>query len=74
MRRIQSASGASREAVVRFVSKPERERARLIQEARAICDRIFPPAGPPGTQDDMAQGGYVPTSAADPRRGEGSVP
>ena len=30
--------------VIRFVSKSELERARLIKEARAIYDRIFPPA------------------------------
>ncbi|MBR0842830.1 hypothetical protein JQ607_21725 [Bradyrhizobium liaoningense] len=32
--------------VIRFVSKSERERARLIAEARAIYDSIFPPADP----------------------------
>jgi hypothetical protein len=30
--------------VIQFVSKAERERARLIREARAIYDSIFPPA------------------------------
>lgn len=30
--------------VVRFVSKAELERARLIREARAIYERIFPQA------------------------------
>jgi hypothetical protein len=30
--------------VIRFVSKAERERARLIREARARYDSIFPPA------------------------------
>jgi hypothetical protein len=29
--------------VTRFVSKAELERARLIREARAIYDSIFPP-------------------------------
>jgi hypothetical protein len=29
--------------VVRFVSRSERERTRLIREARAIYDSIFPP-------------------------------
>jgi hypothetical protein len=29
--------------VIRFVSKAERERARLIAEARARYDSIFPP-------------------------------
>ena len=32
--------------VVRFVPKSELERARLIREARAIYERIFPPADP----------------------------
>ena len=30
--------------VIRFVSKSELERARLIREARAIYDSIFPPS------------------------------
>lgn len=29
--------------VIRFVPKAERERDRLIREARAIYDSIFPP-------------------------------
>jgi hypothetical protein len=29
--------------VVQFVSRSDRERARLIREARAIYDSIFPP-------------------------------
>jgi hypothetical protein len=28
--------------VIRFVSKSERERVRLIREARAIYDSVFP--------------------------------
>ena len=32
--------------VIRFISKSERERARLVREARAIYDSIFPPAEP----------------------------
>ncbi|GLR98225.1 MULTISPECIES: hypothetical protein [Bradyrhizobium] len=38
--------------VIRFVSKSERERARLIQEARAIYDSIFPPADLAGEEQD----------------------
>ncbi|MBB4360047.1 hypothetical protein GGD65_001045 [Bradyrhizobium sp. CIR18] len=34
--------------VVRFVSKSELERQRLIREARAIYDSIFPPDVPAG--------------------------
>jgi hypothetical protein len=41
--------------VVRFISKPERERARLIREARAMYDSIFPPADPAGEQQDSAR-------------------
>ncbi|MGY4624561.1 hypothetical protein [Bradyrhizobium sp. USDA 4486] len=38
--------------IVRFVPKSELERARLIREARAIYDSIFPPAVPhPVPQD-----------------------
>jgi hypothetical protein len=40
--------------IIRFVSKSERERARLIREARAIYDSIFPPADPVGEQRDKA--------------------
>ena len=36
--------------VIQFVSKSERERLRLIQEARAIYDSIFPSADPAGEQ------------------------
>ena len=32
--------------IIRFVTKSERERARLIREARAIYDSIFPPDDP----------------------------
>ena len=40
--------------VIRFVSKSERERARLIREARATYDSIFPPADPVSEQLDKA--------------------
>ena len=40
--------------VIQFVSKAERERARLIREARAIYDSIFPPADPVGERPDQA--------------------
>ena len=32
--------------VIQFVSKAERERARLVREARALYDSIFPSADP----------------------------
>lgn len=39
--------------VIQFVSKSERERLRLIREARAIYDSIFP-TDPTGEQRDKA--------------------
>jgi hypothetical protein len=38
--------------VIQFISKSERERARLILEARAMYNSIFPPAGWVGEQLD----------------------
>lgn len=38
--------------VVRFIPKAELERARLIREARAIYDSIFPPAEPDRAPED----------------------
>jgi hypothetical protein len=32
--------------VIRFVSKSERERTRMVRAARAMYDSIFPPADP----------------------------
>jgi hypothetical protein len=38
--------------VIRFVSKAEIERLRLIREARAIYDSVFPPADAVSEQRD----------------------
>ena len=38
--------------VIRFIPKSELERARLIREARAIYDSIFPSADSAGEQHD----------------------
>jgi hypothetical protein len=43
--------------LVRFVSKSERERERLIREARAIYDSVFPSSGPASEQRDRASAG-----------------
>jgi hypothetical protein len=40
--------------VIRFIPKSERERGRLIREARAIYDSIFPSSDPIGGQQDNA--------------------
>ncbi|WGD50362.1 hypothetical protein QA641_32915 [Bradyrhizobium sp. CB1650] len=41
--------------VIRFMSKYERERERLIREARARYDGVFPPADPISEERDKAQ-------------------
>jgi hypothetical protein len=42
-------SGTNMGEIIQFVPRSERERARLIRQARAIYDSIFPadPAGEP---------------------------
>jgi hypothetical protein len=45
--------------VIQFVSRSERERTRLIREARAIYDSIFPPADPLRGQQDKAPAGQA---------------
>ena len=41
--------------VIQFIPKAERERIRLIREARAIYDSVFPPSG-----SDHEQSGNTP--------------
>jgi hypothetical protein len=48
--------------VIRLIGKSELERARLIREARAIYDSIFPQAGP---VDKIADGGLSENAQAD---------
>jgi hypothetical protein len=48
--------------VIRFVPKAERERLRLIQEARAIYDSVFPSEVIGGKSDGV--------STIDARRGD----
>lgn len=38
--------------VIQFISKSERERTRLIREARAIYDSVFPPTVPVNEHQD----------------------
>jgi len=38
--------------VIRFIPKAERERLRLIREARANYDSVFPPADPVNERRD----------------------
>jgi hypothetical protein len=59
--------------IVRFVvSKSERERARLIREARAIYDSIFPPADPIREQHDKAPISHT-VSGANAHRSDGGL-
>jgi hypothetical protein len=39
--------------VIRFIPKSELERARLVREARAIYESIFPPAASISEQRDI---------------------
>ncbi|KJC56777.1 hypothetical protein UP10_33140 [Bradyrhizobium sp. LTSPM299] len=60
--------------VIRFVSKSERERVRLIQEARAIYDSIFPPADPVSEQQDKALASHAVSGSNAYRRDGGLLP
>ena len=44
MQSQQTSAGEHVGEIVRFIPKAEQERARLIREARAIYDSIFPPS------------------------------
>ena len=58
--------------IIRFVPKSERERARLIREARAIYDSIFPPADPVEEQHDNATISHT-VSGAKAHRSDGGL-
>ena len=58
--------------IIRFVPKSERERARLIREARAIYDSIFPPADPIREQHDKASISHT-VSGAKAHRSDGGI-
>lgn len=49
--------------VIQFVPKAERERARLVREARAIYDSIFPSADPGRERHDKAPTGHAVSGA-----------
>ena len=49
--------------VIRFIPKAELERARLIREARAIYDSIFPPADPAREPQDRTSHTFSATDA-----------
>jgi hypothetical protein len=70
---VISVFGANMGEVIRFISKPERERALLIRQARAIYDSIFPPPDPFSEQWDKASGNHA-VSGTDTLRSDGSIP
>ena len=49
--------------LIQFVPKSERERVRLIREARAIYDSIFPSAASVTEQSEKARIGHAINSA-----------
>jgi hypothetical protein len=57
---------------IRFIPKSERERVRLIREARAIYDSIFPQINPAIEHRDKAPLGHT-VSSANAYRGGGGV-
>jgi hypothetical protein len=56
--------------IIQFIPKSERERARLIREARAIYDSIFPPTDPVSEQQDKTPVSHT-VSGANAHRSEG---
>ena len=56
--------------VVQFIPKSERERVRLVREARAIYDSIFPPADPVSEQQNKAPASHT-VSGANAYRSDG---
>ena len=56
--------------IIRFVPKSERERARLIREARAIYDSIFPQADPVSEKQNKVPASHT-ANGASAQRGDG---
>jgi hypothetical protein len=62
--------GANMGEVIPFIAKSERERSRLIREARAIYDNIFPPADPVSEEQNKAPPSHS-ASVANAHRSDG---
>jgi hypothetical protein len=58
--------------VIQFVPKAERERARLMREARAIYDSIFPSDDPPVERQDKAPTSHT-VSGVKAQRSDGGL-
>jgi len=55
--------GANMGEVIRFVSRSERERVRLIRYARAMYNSVFPTIDLPTEQQNAAQVSYQNSNA-----------
>jgi len=58
--------------VIRFIPKAERERIRLIEEARAMYDSVFPSSAPVIEQRGRIPAGSAVMGAAANRSDRGS--
>ena len=58
--------------IIRFVPKSERERTRLVREARALYDSIFPPADPVGAKQTEAPVSHA-VGGANAHRNDGVI-
>jgi len=58
--------------VIRFVPKSERERIRLIREARALYESVFPPADPVSERQDKAPASHT-VGGANVHRSDGAL-
>ena len=56
--------------IIRFVPRSERERARLVREARAIYDSVFPPADSGSGDRNKAPASHT-VGEADAHRSDG---
>jgi hypothetical protein len=64
--------GVNMGEVIRFIPKSERERARLIREACAIYDSIFPAADLESEHADKAPVGHT-VNSANAHRSDGAL-
>jgi hypothetical protein len=62
--------GANMGEVIRFFPRSERERARLVREARAMYNSIFPPSDPVSEQQDKVPASHA-VSGGSVRRSDG---
>ncbi|MEA2888742.1 MAG: hypothetical protein QOD11_3102 [Bradyrhizobium sp.] len=59
--------------VIQFISKSERERARLVRAARAMYDGIFPPDDPVSEKQNKAPASHA-LGGANALRSDGVLP